>query len=654
MIRKITRMPRHFKKALLIFADTGLLYFSLWAAFYIRLEQIWPEGLAKNLTILTIAPLITIPVYYFLGMYSAVIRHLGPKFVGTMTKACTVASLLLALLVVMTRAENVPRSVFIIYAFNIAILAGGIRMLARLILPLNPSTDETTKKKVALYGAGAAGTQIAKALVSSQEYQPILFLDDSQELQGWELQGLRVYPPQKLPTLIKKHQLQEVILCMPSQSRVAQRRILESLESLPIMVKTLPGIPNILDGKVQVDDIREVQIEDLLGRDPVAPNPQLMAACITDKVVMVTGAGGSIGSELARQIAAYKPAKLVLFEHNEYSLYSIHRELVQNYGSLKIVPVLGSVTSRKDISRCLRQHKVASLYHAAAYKHVPMVEENVLQGIYNNALGTLNTALASLEAGLEVFILISTDKAVRPTSVMGATKRFAELILQALQMQTDRTIFTMVRFGNVLGSSGSVVPLFKKQIREGGPVTVTHPKMTRFFMTIPEAAQLVIQAGAMGKGGDVFVLDMGNPIRILDLAKKMIWLSGLTVTGEDDKPGDIEIQFSGIRPGEKLYEELLIGENVFPTNHPRIMRAEESKISWQQIQAFLAQLEKAIDEDDSDSARKTLNQAIPSFNQIDYEKIEPNTPPKPRPIFRITEEIPANNPLGRPATSQAT
>ena len=614
MLRTLTNLSRGTKKALLAVVDLGILYWSLWSAFFIRLEEWWPEALHQNWKALALAPLLAIPAFFGMGLYNAVIRYIAPRFMLTILKATTVAALLMFVVVAMGQLQSVPRSTYILYLVISTVLIGGVRMVVRELLPLN-GDNGTYKKRVILYGAGAAGTQTAKALQSSPEYTPVALVDDNKDIQGCEILGYKVYPPSVMPILVKKLRVDEVVISMPSVSRSRRRIIIDSLSHLPVLVKTLPGLPNILDGNVKIDDIRAVDIEDLLGRDPVQPIQDLLCSRITGKAVMVSGAGGSIGSELCRQIAQLKPKRLVLLEISEYGLYSITQELKGAWRQLEIVPVLGSVLNQERIHAMLTKYQIDTIYHAAAYKHVPMVENNEDAGVKNNVFGTLRFARAAMDARVDTFILISTDKAVRPTSVMGASKRFAELILQALASQGGPTRFTMVRFGNVLGSSGSVVPLFRKQIREGGPVTLTHPEITRYFMTIPEASQLVLQAGAMGRGGDVFLLDMGEPVRIMDLAQRMIQLSGLTVLDKETGLGDIDIVITGLRPGEKLYEELLIGDDAFPTDHPRIKGAEEESLPWQEVAAYMEQLDQAIKVQDAAKIRQILTSAVPSYQE---------------------------------------
>jgi FlaA1/EpsC-like NDP-sugar epimerase len=473
---------------------------------------------------------------------------------------------------------------------------------------------QSSKNNVIIYGAGSAGRQLLTALQQSSEYRPVAFIDDANELRKKFIGGVEVFTPNDIKGLISKSEVSEILLAIPSVSRTRRNEIFDSLEPYPVMVRSLPGMSELAQGKVNITDLKEVSIKDLLGRDVVEPNQQLLGKNITSKTVVVTGAGGSIGSELCRQIVFLEPKALILYEMSELALYTIEKEL-SNIGirSMNIYPVLGSVNNKARVANVLKSFGVDTVYHAAAYKHVPMVEFNNTEGVDNNIFGTLNCAQSAIDTGVETFVLISTDKAVRPTNTMGATKRGAELVLQALSSKQSGTKFTMVRFGNVLGSSGSVIPLFKQQIKDGGPVTVTDINIIRYFMTIPEAVELVIQAGAMGTGGDVFVLDMGKPVRIVDLAKKMIRLSGLEVKDEAHPDGDIEINYTGLRPGEKLYEELLIGDDVTETDNPLIMRAKEDMLPWDELERILSDLEVAIKDLDQEKLRKLLIQAVPDF-----------------------------------------
>ncbi|BAU73425.1 nucleotide sugar epimerase/dehydratase WbpM [Metapseudomonas furukawaii] len=586
--------------------------------------------------------MIAIPLFVKFGMYRAVMRYFGNDALLVIAKAVTLSALLLSLVVYWYRDAplTVPRSLVFIYWWLSLILLGGLRLVMRQYfmgdwfsasqtMPFMNRDDGLPK--VAIYGAGAAGNQLVGALRMGRAMRPVAFIDDDSGIAGRVIAGLRVFKPKHIQQLIDETGAQEILLAIPSASRGRRREVLEFLEQFPLHVRSIPGFMDLASGRVQVDDIQEVDITDLLGRDAVPPRQELFERCIRGQTVMVTGAGGSIGSELCRQIMASAPTTLLLLEHSEFNLYSIHAELEQRIEReslpLRLVPILGSIRNPDRLLDIMRTWQVNTVYHAAAYKHVPMVEHNIAEGVLNNVMGTLYTAQAAVRAGVEHFVLISTDKAVRPTNVMGSTKRLAEMVLQALSRESgpvlfadkdavhhvNKTRFTMVRFGNVLGSSGSVIPRFYAQIRRGGPVTVTHPNITRYFMTIPEAAQLVIQAGSMGQGGDVFVLDMAEPVKILDLAEKMIHLSGLSVRSEKNPHGDIAIEFSGLRPGEKLYEELLIGDNVSPTDHPMIMRANEEHLSWDSLKTTLAALLEAVEQDDYTRVRQLLRETVSGY-----------------------------------------
>jgi FlaA1/EpsC-like NDP-sugar epimerase len=530
----------------------------------------------------------------------------------------------------MVAVDGIPRSVILINWMLSLLAIGGVRIAARFLLSNNVKfsifnfefngngngngNGNSNERRVLVYGAGDAGVQLIVALAHSDEYHPVGLIDDSKELQGRYISGLSVYSVDAIEKLIIKLKVDEILIAMPSASRAKRLAIISTLEPYPVHVRMLPGVAELAQGKVSVGDLREVSIKDLLGRDLVEANKDLLGKNITDKVVVVTGAGGSIGSELCRQIVFLEPKALILFEMSELALYTIEKEL-SNIGiySIDIYPILGSVNNKTRMTNVFKRFGVDTIYHAAAYKHVPMVEFNNTEGVDNNIFGTLNCAQVAIDVGVETFVLISTDKAVRPTNTMGATKRSAELVLQALAAKQSATKFTMVRFGNVLGSSGSVIPLFKQQIKAGGPVTVTDVNMIRYFMTIPESVELVIQAGAMGLGGDVFVLDMGKPVKIDDLAKKMIRLSGLEVKDDAHPEGDIEITYTGLRPGEKLYEELLIGDNVSHTDNPLIMRAREELLTWDALEPILNNLQIAIQDCDQHKLRELLIELVPGF-----------------------------------------
>ena len=572
------------------------------------------------------APLTAIPFFIRFGLYRAIVRYMGAQAVFTIAKGVTYAT---GLLIVLTALSNtvIPWPVFGIYWALAVVYIGGSRLILQDIYQ-ERQKSKLNRQRVLIYGAGSAGVQLAHALHSGHEFLPVAFIDDKRELQKSYINGMKVYNPHQIEALIEVENISQILLAMPSIGRNARRTILDKLEPLPAHIKTIPGIVDLVEQRAPVNEIREVDIEDLLGRDPVPPHVHLLDKCIKGKSVLVTGAGGSIGSELCRQILKLQPSKLVLFDKSEFSLYKIEQDLrnIQSANAkasqVEIIPILGSITHRKRVESVMHSFCINTVYHAAAYKHVPLVEQNPIEGIRNNIFGTLTTAEAAQSCNVETFILVSTDKAVRPTNVMGATKRMAELILQALSRQQNTTKFCMVRFGNVLASSGSVVPLFRKQIAKGGPVTVTHPEINRYFMTIPEAAQLVLQTGALADGGDVFVLDMGEPVKILDLAKKMIHLSGLSIRDEDNTDGDIEIQFSGLRHGEKLYEELLIDDNAIRTEHQLIMRAFETELPWPVLKEILDKLDTASHDFDLKVVRKLLKNAVAGYEpQCDIEDL---------------------------------
>ncbi|GAA5444421.1 UDP-N-acetyl-alpha-D-glucosamine C6 dehydratase [Microbulbifer sp. NBRC 101763] len=633
-------LPRRNKRILQVITDVLLVWLALWLAFAIRLGLDKPVNpFAEYAWLFVSAPLIAIPIFVRFGMYRAVMRYFGKDALISIFKAVMLSALVLALVVYLNREPplRVPRSVVFIYCWLSLLMIGGLRLVMRQYfmgdwyvasqqVPFINRVDHLPK--VAIYGAGAAGNQLVAALRIDRVMMPVAFIDDDRGIANRVIAGLRVFKPKNIQRMIEQTGAEEILLAIPSASRARRREILELLESFPLHVRSVPGFMDLASGRVKVEDIQEVDVADLLGRDAVPPQQALFERCIRGHVVMVTGAGGSIGSELCRQIVATGPTTLLLFEHSEFNLYSIHTELEQRIRReslpVRLVPVLGSIRNPGRLLDLMRSWDVVTVYHAAAYKHVPMVEHNIAEGVMNNVFGSLHTAQAAVKAGVEHFVLISTDKAVRPTNVMGSTKRLAEMVLQALSQepaptlfndgetvnQVNKTRFTMVRFGNVLGSSGSVIPRFRDQIKRGGPVTVTHPNITRYFMTIPEAAQLVIQAGAMGQGGDVFVLDMGSPVKIAELAEKMIHLSGCTVRSEKDPHGDVAIEFTGLRPGEKLYEELLIGDNVSPTDHPMIMCATEDHLSWESFKTVLAQLLSAVERDDYERVRQLLRETV--------------------------------------------
>ncbi len=640
---RLLSLPRRHKRILQVLTDISLVWCALWMAFVVRLgvdELVNP--FTQHVWLFVSAPVIAIPLFVRFGMYRAVMRYFGNDALIAIIKAVTLSSLILGVVVYWySNHQNVvPRSIIFNYWWLSLIMIGGLRLAMRQYfmgdwfsaaqhVPFTSRDDGLPK--VAIYGAGAAGNQLVTALRMGRVMRPVAFIDDDSGIADRVISGLQVYTPKHIQQMIDNTGAQEILLAIPSSNRGRRREILGFLEGFPLHVRSVPGFMDLASGRVKVDDIQEVDIADLLGRDAVPAQADLLEHCITGQSVLVTGAGGSIGSELCRQILTLRPTTLLLFEHSEFNLYSILSELEQRIAreslSIRLLPILGSVRNPDKLLDVMKTWRVDTVYHAAAYKHVPMVEHNIAEGVLNNVIGTLNTAQAALQAGVANFVLISTDKAVRPTNVMGSTKRLAELTLQALSRElapvlfgdtsnvsrVNKTRFTMVRFGNVLGSSGSVIPLFHKQIKSGGPLTVTHPKITRYFMTIPEAAQLVIQAGSMGQGGDVFVLDMGEPVRIVELAEKMIHLSGLSVRSEKNLHGDIAIEFTGLRPGEKLYEELLIGDNVAATQHPMIMTANEDHLSWDLLKGKLSELLAAVDQDDYTRVRQLLRDTVSGY-----------------------------------------
>lgn len=614
----LINLPRIRKQGIVALADIAMALVSTWAAFSLRLDEWhWPTGYQWFAYVLP--PLLAVPVFTRIGLYLAVFRYTGLSALMDIGKAVFLYGLVYFLVLMGFAFPGVPRSLGILQPLIFLILIASSRAFARFWLNSIQNAirgEMSQEKRWLIYGAGAAGVQIASALAETRQFAMIGFLDDDASLHGKTINGRKVYSPKKLDELIEQYAITDVVLSLPSAGRVRRNEILSTLRNFQVHVRSLPGLMDIAQGKVTVTDIQELDEDDLLGRECVPPNPELMQLNITDKTVMVTGAGGSIGSELCRQILENSPARLILLDHNEFGLYEIQSQLQgrlpETSPETELVPLLGNVRDPGRIREVISIWQPDTIYHAAAYKHVPMVERNVAEGIKNNVFGTLNTAIAARDGGVASFVLVSTDKAVRPTNVMGASKRLAEMVIQALAVDSA-TKFSMVRFGNVLGSSGSVVPLFRQQIRQGGAITLTDPEVTRYFMTIPEAAQLVIQAGAMAEGGDVFVLDMSDPVKIFDLAKRMVELSGLSVKSAANPDGDIEIQVTGLRPGEKLYEELLIGENPQTTAHAKIMKAQEDYLSWHLLQQKLAALEKAAEENQLVLIRAILKELVNGY-----------------------------------------
>ena len=610
-------LSRTRKRIVSVIIDSVFVVLAFWLAMLARIDNVDILADLRYWGVVAIVCPISILVFVKLGLYRAILRYMGVQALTAILFGALASTVLLVIASYFVQI-GIPRTVPVIYVAFALILIGGSRAIVRSVIG---SGMKKEGESVVIYGAGVSGRQLVTSLTQSHEYRPFAFVDDDYSLHGTVIQGVHVHSPSIIKKLIETKDITKVLLALPTASHSRRKQILAMLEPLSVQVLTLPSTADLVSGDKTYSDIKEVEVEDLLGRDAVAPDDDLLSANIKNKVVMVTGAGGSIGSELCRQIIKQNPKKLVLFELSEFGLYSIDKELAEITKalgiSLEILPMLGSVQRENRVQAVMESFGVQTVYHAAAYKHVPLVENNVVEGVRNNVFGTMYTARAAIAAKVETFVLISTDKAVRPTNIMGTTKRMAELSLQALSKEPHSTRFCMVRFGNVLGSSGSVVPLFRKQIASGGPVTVTHPEITRFFMTIPEASQLVIQAGAMGKGGDVFVLDMGSPVKITELATKMIHLSGFELKDEENPDGDIAINFSGLRPGEKLYEELLIGDNVTGTDHERIMTAHEAMLPWEQFEKILDCLDNACHVFDHEKIREILLATPTGFNPTD-------------------------------------
>lgn len=616
--RAILAWPRPVKQLVVSAFDSLLAVLAMWIAFTLRFDTLhWPQG--GQWWVYLLGPLLAVPVFTRLGLYHAIFRYSGLAAMAATAKAVALYSALLVLALVWLQSLGfaaIPRSLGILQPLIFLLLIAVSRTTVRSWLA--PRHDQRTGNRLLIYGAGSAGVQTAAAIGNAAQFVLLGFVDDDPSKTGRSINGLPVYTPTQAPEVVARLDVTDILLAVPSASRERRNQIVENLRPLPVHVRTLPGLADLASGRVTVQDFRELDIEDLLGREPVPPQRELLARNLTGKTVLVTGAGGSIGSELCRQIILESPRQLVLFDHSEFGLYRIHQELLsllaQQGLTADITPLLGSVCNCERVSDICNRYRPDTVYHAAAYKHVPLVESNPVEGLLNNVLGTLNVAQAALHAGVTHFVLISTDKAVRPTNVMGASKRLAEMVLQALAARDTAhaaTRFVMVRFGNVLGSSGSVVPLFRQQLAAGGPLTVTHTEVTRYFMTIPEAAQLVLQAGAMATGGEVFVLDMGTPVRILDLAQRMVTLSGLRVRDANHPDGDIEIAITGLRPGEKLYEELLTGDNPQPTDHPRIMQAREGFVVWETLSPDLQRLAAALQANDVAMALAILQRLVP-------------------------------------------
>ena len=648
----LLKLTRPTKRFVVVTLDLILSLIAVWVSFYLRLDQSGlPQYQQKYVYLL--APVLAFPLFVYFGLYRAIFRYTGMAALASTAKAIGIYGATFFVLLLLLKLEGVLRSVGLIQPIIFLLLVSITRAMARFWLAgqLGKGHHHGVGRLL-IYGAGEAGVQTALALAVVRQFVLLGFIDDDTSKIGRTINGLDIIGPEDVPDAIERMGVTDILLAVPSLGRARRNTIIAKLRELPVHVRTLPGMVDLASGRVTVGDFQELDVEDLLGRAPVPPDEALLARNLANKTVLVTGAGGSIGSELCRQIMLERPNKLVLVEHNEFGLYSIHRELeglrADHHLSVEIVPLLASVTNLDRLREICRFHRPATVYHAAAYKHVPLVECNPSEGVRNNIFGTLNMARAAMESATEYFVLVSTDKAVRPTNVMGASKRMAELVLQALaasstvdfslldgdsrEVVQNRTVFAMVRFGNVLGSSGSVVPLFRRQLQEGGPLTVTHSEVTRYFMTIPEAAQLVLQAGAMAHGGEVFVLDMGQPVRIMDLARRMVQLSGLTLRDDHHPAGDVEIKVTGLRPGEKLYEELLIGDNPEGTVHERIMKAREHYVPWSQFSPVLVAMRTAAEEADEFSIKEILREQVHGYGlkaanaECDKAEAETETP----------------------------
>jgi len=624
VFQKLINLPRFVKKAIILIIDVLFCFIVTWIALSLRLEIFYPLQSEAFLISSLISAGLLIPIFIFQGVYQVILRFTGGGSQShVIVQALMIYSFFYIGIFLFIAPQGVPRSLALIQPMLLYLFVATSRLIARYILNIYCKKKLKLNKSglAIIYGAGSAGRQLVTALNQGIEIQPICFIDDDKNLWGGVIEGLLVYRPDDIEKLLEENpNISDVLLAMPSIKRSKQRKILKRLSNLSVRVRILPSLSELANGQITIGNIREVVIDDVLGRESVKPNPDLMHKNVKGKKILITGAGGSIGSELSRKIITLEPELLILFDSNEFYLYEIERELLNKKLTPRtiLVSILGNVLDRNKLINVLKKYEIETIFHAAAYKHVPLIEANPASGVLNNIFGTLNIVEVAIENQVETLVLVSTDKAVRPTNVMGCSKRISELILQAknseIRVQNYQyTKLCMVRFGNVLGSSGSVVPLFKEQINAGGPVSVTHPEIIRFFMTIPEAAELVIQASSIGDGGDVMVLDMGEPVKIRDLAERMIHLSGLSVKNTDNPDGDIEIIFTGLRPGEKLYEELLIGENTFKTQHKRIMRAEENFLSWDSLEPLLNELEDAVRLENGDSIKQILKRIVPEY-----------------------------------------
>lgn len=635
--KQLAQTPRTLKRGLSVLYDVLAIATALYIAFAIRLGESYHFSLASDVYTYALTTIISVASFVRLGLYRAVLRYMTYQAIYTVVLGIVISAVALIASSFFTDSF-MPRSVPVIYVFAALLLVGFPRLLIRNLVQIS---DVMQGDKVIIYGAGVSGSQLAAALQLSPDYQPMAFVDDNKKLHNSSVRGLNIHPSEAIPQLMERYQTDKILLALGRTPRAKRHEVVKTLETMPVQIQTVPNMAELLSGRANLNDIKDIEIEDLLGRDPSIPDHKLMAANIRGKTVLVTGAGGSIGSELCQQIALLQPTTLLLLEQNEFNLFRINEQLREfkehPHTPLTVKTILGSAADEQLVSRVFKNYRIDTVYHAAAYKHVPLLEDNKVEGLRNNVLSTWYTAKAAVENHVDSFVLVSSDKAVRPTNLMGASKRIAELILQAMNTKQQNTRFCMVRFGNVLGSSGSVVPHFKEQIASGGPITVTHPDITRYFMVTSEAVQLVIQAGALGSGGDVFVLDMGEPVKISDLAKEMILLSGLQLKDENNPDGDVEIHYTGLRSGEKLYEELLVKEECERTRHPRIMRSHEEAMSWGEVNAFIDTV-KGLDGSESNREIASMLQA----SAIDFQTQQPLTPQFRRTIQAICEDnIPA-------------
>ena len=619
MKNRLLTLDRFYKQIITLSFDVVILIFSLWLAFFLQSDDFISKHIITNWWLIIVVPIIAIPLFVKTGLYRSVLQYAGVKVITTSFQSITITCIVVTFIHYYGRGyfleinHVLPRSIIIMFWF----ISNTFIITSRFLLKgmiYSWDTRINKRKQTLIYGAGNAGIQLVESLTKSIDYAPVAFIDDDKQKQGTIINYLQIFSFDNIDRVLKKYDVKLILLAIPSASQKRRVEILKKLSKFPLEVKVLPSLDNIVNGEVTIDSIKHVQVEDILGRDAVDPKENLLKKNIKGKNILITGAGGSIGSELCRQILNLSPKKIVLFENSEFNLYSIHQELLQSRKISEIIPKLATVTNLYQINKVISENQINTIFHAAAYKHVPMVEMNISEGVYNNVIGTYNVAKAAIENKVENMLLISTDKAVRPTNVMGASKRFSELVLQAFSDKNSYTCFSMVRFGNVLDSAGSVVPLFRKQIKEGGPVTVTHRNITRYFMSIPEAVQLVLQAGAMAKGGDVFVLDMGDPIKILDLAYRMIHLSGLKPIDTENPNGDIKIKFTGLRPGEKLYEELLIGDDVIQSEHPRIMQAREEKLTLDIIEKKVLEISNFRENQDDLAIKNILLKNVNGYH----------------------------------------